>query len=491
LKVDNTPVGAFLFGAIATGATSQDELLLLEEVASNLSFALQYLDKQDAVRFLSYFDPLTALAKRALFCERLSRLPTCGTQRLPSLTVVVFDIDHLSVINDSYGRHTGDRLLQCVADRLRGQFPNTEQVAHLSGGTFVAVRALEGQREDAVHALHQDLTQLFDRPFSVDGREIVATVKCGFACSPGNGREPDELVQNAEAALKEAKTAGEQYLHHRLEMNSELARRVGLEHRLRAAVDNKEFVLHYQPKVTLRTGKIASVEALLRWNDPERGLIAPASFLPILESAGLMNVVGAWALTQAAADCRKWRRQGLPPVRIAVNISPPELRQRNFVQNVLAILGNLVSATEGGIDIEVTEGALVGDSSVCVEALRLLRAAGLRIAIDDFGTGYSSLGRLSELPIDTLKIDRHFIARVPDDPKTCTLVGTIIDLAHAFNMTTVAEGVESQAQLGYLVQAGCDESQGYLHSRPIAAEDIAILLAKPPSRAGLPIAAEC
>jgi diguanylate cyclase (GGDEF)-like protein len=491
LKVDNTPVGAFLFGVVASGAMTQDELLLVEEVASNLSFALQYLNKQDTVRFLSYFDPLTALAKRELFCERLSRLPKSDNQRLPNLTVAVFDINHLSVINDSYGRHTGDRLLQCVADRLRGQFLNTEQLAHLSGGTFVVVRALEGQREDAVHALHQDVIQVFDRPFSVDGREIVATVKCGFACSPGNGREPDELVQNAEAALKGAKSAGEQYLHHRLEMNSELARRVGMEHRLRAAVDNKEFVLLYQPKVTLRTGKIASVEALLRWNDPERGLIAPASFLPLLESAGLMNVVGAWALTQAAADCRKWRRQGLPPVRIAVNISPPELRQRNFVQNVLAIVGNLVSDTESGIDIEVTEGALVGDSSLCVQALRLLRAAGLRIAIDDFGTGYSSLGRLSEMPIDTLKVDRHFIARVPDDLKTCTLVTTIIDLAHAFNMTTVAEGVETQAQLDFLTQAGCDESQGYLHSRPIAADDIAVLLANAASRTNLSIVAEC
>src|SRR5580700_7907597 len=453
LRVDGTPVGSILCGTRADAVIDQEEMRLLEEVAANLSFALQYLDKQEAVRFLSYFEPLTGLAKRALFCERLSRLLTRGTAGLPRLAVTVFDINHLSVINDSYGRHTGDRLLQCVADRLRGQFLNTEQLAHLSGGTFVVVRALEGQREDAVHALHQDVIQVFDRPFSVDGREIVATVKCGFACSPGNGREPDELVQNAEAALKGAKSAGEQYLHHRLEMNSELARRVGMEHRLRAAVDNKEFVLLYQPKVTLRTGKIASVEALLRWNDPERGLIAPASFLPLLESAGLMNVVGAWALTQAAADCRKWRRQGLPPVRIAVNISPPELRQRNFVQNVLAIVGNLVSDTESGIDIEVTEGALVGDSSLCVQALRLLRAAGLRIAIDDFGTGYSSLGRLSEMPIDTLKVDRHFIARVPDDLKTCTLVTTIIDLAHAFNMTTVAEGVETQAQLDFLTQA--------------------------------------
>jgi diguanylate cyclase (GGDEF)-like protein len=476
LKVDNTPVGSFLFGAVAKGAMSQDELLLLEEVASNLSFALQYLDKQDAAKFLSYFEPLTGLAKRALFCERLSRLLRRGAETLPRLAVTVFDIDHLSVINDSFGRHTGDRLLQCVADRLKGQFPDTEQLAHLGGGTFVSVGALGEQPEDELHTLHQIVTRVFDRPFSVDGREIVATVKCGVACYPDNGQEPDELVQNAEAALKEAKTQGEQYLHHRIEMNSELARRVGMEHRLRSALENQEFVLHYQPKVTLRTGKIASVEALLRWQDSENGLIAPTTFLPILESAGLMAAVGAWVLRQAAQDCRAWRRMGASPIRVAVNIAPPELRRRNTAGEILDGIGDLVGDSDWGIDIEITEGALFGDSSSCVHALRLLRAAGVRVAIDDFGTGFSSLGRLSELPIDTLKIDRMFTSRLPGDRKSCTLVSTIIGLAHAFDMTTVAEGVENQAQLDYLLREGCDESQGYLHSRPLPRAELERLL---------------
>jgi EAL domain-containing protein (putative c-di-GMP-specific phosphodiesterase class I) len=229
-------------------------------------------------------------------------------------------------------------------------------------------------------------------------------------------------VQNAEAALKEAKTSGEQYLHHRIEMNSELARRVGMEHRLRAALENKEFVLHYQPKVTLRTGKIASVEALLRWNDAEHGLILPTTLLPILESAGLMPAVGAWVLRQAAADCRHWRRLGISPIRVAVNVSPPELRRRNVAREILEGIGDLTGDSPWGVDIEITEGALFGDSSSCVHALRLLRAAGVRVAIDDLGTGFSSLGRLSELPIDILKIDRIFTSRLPTDRKSCTLV---------------------------------------------------------------------
>jgi diguanylate cyclase (GGDEF)-like protein len=467
LRVDGTPVGAFLCGAVTSGVIGPEEILLLEEVASNLSFALQYLDKQDAVRFLSYFEPLTGLAKRALFCERLSRLLKRGTESLPRLAVAVFDIEHLSVINDSYGRHTGDRLLQCVADRLRGNFPDTEQLAHLAGGTFVCMSTLPERAVDEIRGLQHEFTRVFDRPFDVDGHEIVATIKSGHACYPEDGKEPNELVQNAEAALKEAKTSGEQYLHHRIEMNSELARRVGMEHRLRMALDEEQFVLYYQPKVTLRTGKIAGVEALLRWQDPENGLTAPGVFLPLLESAGLMPAIGTWALRQAASDCRHWRQMRLPPIRVAVNISPPELRRRNAAREILECIGDLVGDPDWCVDIEITEGALVGDSSACVHALRLLRAAGVHIAIDDFGTGFSSLGRLSELPIDTLKIDRSFTTRLPEDRKGCTLVSTIIDLAHAFDMTTVAEGVETQAQLDYLIRDGCDESQGYLHSRPI------------------------
>src|SRR5437763_1741184 len=248
LRRASTPVGSCLCG---TGSTviGRDELLLLEEVAANLSFALQYLDKQDAVHFLSYFEPLTGLAKRALFCERLSRLLIRGTDSLPRLEITVFDITHLSVINDSFGRHTGDRLLQCVADRLKAHFPDTEQLAHLGGGTFACVNASRERADAKIRTLHEDVARVFGRPLSVDGREIIAEIKSGVACYPDDGREANELVQNAEAALKEAKTSGERYLHHRVEMNSELARRVGLEQRLRTALDKGQFLLHYQPKI--------------------------------------------------------------------------------------------------------------------------------------------------------------------------------------------------------------------------------------------------
>jgi EAL domain-containing protein (putative c-di-GMP-specific phosphodiesterase class I) len=207
--------------------------------------------------------------------------------------------------------------------------------------------------------------------------------------------------------------------------------------------------------------------------------VAPALFLPLLESAGLLPAIGAWVLRQAVADCRGWRRRGLPPLRVAVNISPPELRRRDVAREILEVVGDLAGTSPWGIDIEITEGALGGDSSSCVHALRLLRAGGLNIAIDDFGTGYSSLGRLSELPIDTLKIDRSFTSRLPTDRKCCTLVASIIALAHAFDLSTVAEGVESQAQFDHLLRAGCDESQGYFHSRPLPAAQLEAWLARP------------
>jgi len=481
LRVDGTPVGSFLFGTRASGVIGPDELLLLEEVAGNLSFALQYLDKQDALNFLSYFEPLTGLARRALFCERLSRLLLREADALPHLAVMVFDIAHLSVVNDNYGRHTGDRFLQCVADRLKGRYADTEQLAHLGGGTFACMTALPEHSDGGFHELHADVTRLFSQPFSVDGHAIVAEVKCGLACYPDDGRDADVLVQNAEAALKEARASGEKYLHHRIEMNAALARRVGLEQRLRSALDNDEFSLYYQPKVAVRTGKVMGVEALLRWNDPANGPTSPAVFLPLLESAGLMVPTGDWVLRQAATDSREWRRRGLPPMRIAVNVAPQQLRRRNIAQEILDAIGDLAGNAEWGIDIEITEGALSGDSSSCVHALRLLKAAGVGVAIDDFGTGFSSLGRLAELPIDTLKIDRSFTSRLPADRKSCTLVATIIGLARAFDMTTIAEGVEHQSQLDYLVREGCDISQGYLHSRPLPRPEFEAWVATQPA----------
>jgi diguanylate cyclase (GGDEF)-like protein len=475
LTVDATTIGALMFGAAPGANLSEEELRLLKEVAANLSFALQYLEKQDAVRFLSYFDSLTGLAKRPLFCERLGRALADPDRESPHPPLVVFDVEHMSALNDALGRHVGDRLLQCIADRLKGRIGQSEYVAHLGGATFACLIA--GVDGTDLRQMHGRLADIFSEPFMLEGRQLPISVTCGVAVFPENGGDAATLVQNAEAALKAAKASGEKMLRHRPGMNSALAERLATEHRLRSALGKNQFQLHYQPKVSLATGRVVGVEALLRWMDPVRGMLAPGAFLPILESTGLIVSVGEWALMQAAEDCKRWERLGFPPVRVAVNAAPVQLRRRDFAAKVIDAATGLAGDQGWGLDIEITEGALLDDSGWTVRTLRVLRSAGVQVAIDDFGTGYSSLSRLSQLPVDTLKIDRSFTSRLPE-PSGYTLVSTIIGLARSFNMTTVAEGVETREQLTVLARAGCDESQGYLHSRPVAAQEFELLLSQ-------------
>jgi diguanylate cyclase (GGDEF)-like protein len=465
LIIDNTTVGAFLLTAPDAGTVGPEELQMLHEVAANLSFALQYLQKDSAVRFLSYFDPHTGLAKRTLFCERLQRLMArAGRPAKPAVAVV--DIEHLSVINDSFGRHMGDLLLQHVADRLRRHFRDTEMLAQMGGGTFAIALDASAHSRDPMEALHSHLDAVFSHPFEMEGRLIPVVVKSGLAVHPDDGKDAEALVQNAEAALRNARRTGQRNLHYRAEHHSSVVARLALEHKMRTALKQRQFELYYQPKVSVATGCIDGAEALIRWRDPDSGPVSPAEFLPVLESTGLISEVGHWVAEQAAKDCEEWRRAGLMPVRVAVNLSPVQLRRPDFAERFLE-LGGKGPGGRCGLDVEITEGALGDDSAAEIGKLEQLRNAGVCIAIDDFGTGYSSLSRLSELPIDTLKIDRSFINRLPDDRAGRTLVSTIIALAHAFHMRVVAEGVETQAQFAALRDLGCDQVQGYLFSKPV------------------------
>ena len=475
LLVDNTPVGALMLTSYDLGAVADEESRLLRELVANLSFGLQYLHKEDEIRYLSYFDPLTGLAKRGLFCERMvSALePRIGRRGTPA--VAVLDIEHLSTINDSFGRHAGDQLLQQVADRLKRHFDSTELLAHFGAGTFGIILEAAGDDDEAVHWMQEQVMDVFRAPFTVDARGVPVDVKCGFARYPDNGNDANALVQNAEAALRSAKSTGEKYLHHRLELSAAVVSRMTMEHRLRAAVERQDFVLHYQPKIDVRTREHRGLEALVRWRDPEAGMVLPGVFLSLMESCGLIVPLGDWILRQAAADLRRWQGAGLEPGRVAVNISPVQLRRRAFADHLLDLVGEWRNETTG-IDIEITEGVLIDDVSSAVSQLRVLRRSGVRVAIDDFGTGYSSLSRLAELPVDMLKIDRSFVAQLTSSGAGRTVAETIITLGKAFNMTTLAEGVETLEQFELLANLGCDQSQGYLHSRPLSAADLEPLL---------------
>jgi len=316
---------------------------------------------------------------------------------------------------------------------------------------------------------------VFREPFRIEGRVLRTSFRSGIARAPVDGQDANTLAQSAEAALTRAKEAGEQYVHYRIEMHSEFAERLALEHRLRAALDERQFVLHYQPQVIIAKGQIDGAEALLRWQDPERGLVYPGQFMGVLESSGMIVAVGEWVLRQAAEDCLRWQRAGGGPLRVAVNVSAQQVRRRAFVEHVLAA-AQPCSAQGSGIDLEITETGLLHDIEGASRKLRELRAAGLRVALDDFGTGYSSLGLLSKLPVDLVKIDRSFIAGLPEDRASVTLVSSVIGLASAFGLKVVAEGVETERQLGMLRELGCDQSQGYFHSRPVPLEQFETLL---------------
>lgn len=427
---------------------------------------------------------LTGLPNRSLFCARVSRmLPGLAEQGLP-LIVLVFDLERLSTLNDSLGRQAGDKLLQRVAERMRAVLGDTRSMAHLGGGSFAVVFTDLVDAEDAAYILRNEISRLFADPFHVEGQTIRLAAKSGISHYPHDGTEPEMLLQRAEAALRRAKESGEKYLHYKLQMNTQLMERMALESRLERALAEDQFVLYYQPTVSLRSGRIESAEALIRWNDPALGMVAPARFIPILESTGMILEVGQWALKQAASQMLQWGLQDLPPVRVAVNVSPVQLKRNEFVSAVLGVLGRGTGKSVD-LDLEITESMLMTDLDASVRKLQRLRERGVRIALDDFGTGFSSLSRLAKLPIDTLKVDRSFVNEIAADDNARALVATIISLAHAFEMKAVAEGVETEAQLQLLRRLGCDGVQGYVISPPVPAPEFAAMIGEDSARVRL------
>jgi EAL domain-containing protein (putative c-di-GMP-specific phosphodiesterase class I) len=286
---------------------------------------------------------------------------------------------------------------------------------------------------------------------------------------PADGADADTLFRNAEAALKKAKASGNRYLFYTQTMNERVAENLTLENQLRRALDKEEFVLHYQPKVNLQSGKLTSAEALIRWNDPRTGLVPPGRFIPVLEETGLIFEVGRWALRKALEDYLRWHTAGLAPVRIAVNVSPLQLRHRGFIAEIEQAIA-IDPQAAAGLELEITESMIMEDVKHSIASLQAIRAMGVTIAIDDFGTGFSSLGYLAKLPVDTLKIDRSFVNDMTTSPEGLALVSTFIKLAHSLKLKVVANGVETEEQSRLLRLLGCDEMQGPLFSKPVPSE---------------------
>jgi diguanylate cyclase (GGDEF)-like protein/PAS domain S-box-containing protein len=466
LTADGSPDAVLTLVSAETGVFDAEESRLLIELAGDLSFALDHIAKQERLEHLAFYDALTGLANHGLFLERLAQHMRGAAASGHKLAVYIIDLDRFRSINDNFGRKAGDSLLQQVAEWLKLSVRDASLLARISADRFASVLPQVTPGGDVGKLLASAQAAFSSHPFRLNDAVFRIAAKVGVALFPDDGTAAEVLFKNAEAALKQAKSGGDPFVFYARSMTTAVAGHPRLENQLRTALERREYVLHYQPKVNLVSGRITSAEALIRWNDPHKGLVPPGSFIPVLEETGLIHEVGRWALTRAVADYRRWRAKGLPAVRIAVNVSPLQLRNRGFIAEIERALGGDASAA-AGLELEITESLIMEDVQHNISTLQAVREMGVQVAIDDFGTGFSSLSYLSRLPVDTLKIDRSFIIAMCEGPQGLALVSTIIGLAHALKLKVVAEGVETDEQARLLRLLNCDEMQGFLFSRPL------------------------
>lgn len=444
---------------------------------------------QDKILQLARFDSLTGLANRSVFRERV-QLAMERAQRHGHLGAVLFlDLDNFKRINDTLGHGIGDQLLQEVARRLTESLRSSDSIsdsqlrndtdnnliARFGGDEFTVLLSEIGQVKDAENIARRILDAI-GLSINLSGHEVVVTPSIGIAIFPHHGEDVDSLLKNVDAAMYYVKHAGKNgYELFVKSMNVVAKRRLELESCLRRAIDDNELSINYQPQVDLETGRIIGAEALLRWNSAELGMVSPVEFIPIAEETGLISPIGEWVLREACSQVKAWRDEGLPEIRVAVNLSVRQFAKQSLeklVSEVLIDTGLPVDCLE----LEITENMLMDDVDGSVETLHKLKDLGVYLAIDDFGTGYSSLSYLKRFPIDKLKIDRSFITHVTTDPGDASVTQAIIAVAHNLGLSVTAEGVEEKSQLEFLRQHNCEEVQGYYFSRPLAAWDMAHLL---------------
>ncbi len=421
------------------------------------------------VNHLAYHDALTDLPNRRLFADQLEQRTELARRKGQPLALLFLDLDRFKLINDSLGHNMGDLLIQSVAQRLMDAVRKSDIVGRLGGDEFtVIVESVTSAQESAVIA--QKLIDALAEPFMLDTHEIFVTVSVGIALYPFDGDQSGTLIKNADAAMYRAKEHGRNnYQFYTAEMGARAMERLALETNLRRALDRDEFLLHYQPQVRLDSGEMFGLEALVRWNHPDRGLVAPSEFIPLAEETGLIVPIGAWVLRSACRQARAWRDAGGAGLRVAVNLSGRQLRQQNLVEVVRKVLDETGLSPEG-LELELTESSIMHKDELTRSTLWALHEMGIRLSIDDFGTGYSNLGYLKRFPIDSLKIDRSFVRDITTDPDDAAIATAIISMAHNLKLEVVAEGVETNEQRTLLRERGCDAIQGFLVGGPAPAE---------------------
>ena len=447
----------------------QDELNLLMELADDIALAIDRIGSRERLEYLAYYDVLTGLANRSLFIDRVAQHMRAAVSGGHQLALFLIDLERFKNINDSLGRPAGDALLKQAAEWLARNAGDASLVARVDADHFAAVLPRLAREGDVPRLLDKMIHAFQEHPFLLEDTVLRLAVKVGVAIFPEDGATADTLFKNAEAALKKAKASGDRFLFFTQKMTAMVAGKLTLETQLRHALEKEEFVIYYQPKVNLASGRLTSAEALIRWNDPRTGMVAPSGFIPMLEETGLIHDVGRWVLRKAVEDYLRWLSAGLAAVRIAVNVSPLQLRHRDFIAEIKGVIG-IDSRAPAGLELEITESLIMEDVTHNIASLQAIRAMGVRIAVDDFGTGFSSLSYLSKLPLDTLKIDRSFIVDMTSGPEGLALVSTVINLAHSLKLNVVAEGVETEEQSRLLRLLSCDEMQGNLFSKPMPRE---------------------
>lgn len=473
LIIDGTAIGVVELHSTEPDVFGEAELALLKQVAANITFALRFLHSKESAEFFEYFDSLTALANRSLFVQRLSNALEDAKRGANRVALLVFDICDLSMINDGIGHHSGDLLLQLVAERLKSAF-DSHLLCRLGGDRFAAAMTAS-PGTDVDKTLKERVEHIFGAPFQISGQELHVSCTAGVAEYPGDGGDAESLLQSAQTAWQHAKEAGDAYLRHSPAMSARASERLSLTNELRRAVAERKFALSYQPKVSLANATLIGVEALLRWPRAGQESVPPSVFVPLLESLGLIDEIGGWILVQALTETESLSTPA-GRVRVAVNISPQQLARDDFADRVLQLVEPIPGAAER-LELEVTESMFMADPRKASASLERLRAAGMSVAMDDFGTGHSSLRVLSGLPVDVLKIDRSFVDDITTNRSHRLIVQTTITLAKSLGMKTVAEGVETAEQLEALRAMGCDVVQGYLISRPGTAAEIGRWLA--------------
>ena len=469
-------LAVFAMYSRAVRAPTSVELRLLEMAIHIAGIAIARRRAEERIQFMATHDELTGLPNRAQFGEQLAGALQAAAQRGAWLCVVYIDFDNFKYVNDSLGHGAGDSLLKTMAERMVAAVGPNDIVSRLGGDEFVVLLIDPPKDRPTIGAMLHRIRSAVVAPVELDGRSFRVTSSFGAAIYPIDGGAAETLLANADAAMYGAKeSGGDGLVFYVPEINANLRERLTLLEELRNANPSRDFVLHYQPQVDLRSGEVFAVEALIRWRHPRLGLAPPAKFIPIAEELGLIVPIGDWALREACRQNKTWQDAGLPPIAVSVNVSARQFRENHIVAAVAEALAE--SGLEPKyLELELTESLVMRDVDRAIETMKELRALGVRLSIDDFGTGYSSLSALKRFPVERLKIDRSFIQDLPDDEDDRAVASAVISLGQKLNLRVIAEGVETEAQVAFLRENHCDELQGYHFSRPVAADAIPALL---------------